>query len=255
MRTGPGLMALQAEAAGLRFRPLQLMVRAACVKHRAIPGLEDRMRITGKEEIERGLEWLAAADSLLAAAAGMCGPIPLRLSEPGFSGMASIIVSQQVSKASADAIFGRLRTLVDPLDAPTFLAAGEEAWRQAGLSRPKQATLSSIAAAVEDGSLDLDAICGLDPATAIAQLTAHKGIGPWTAEIYLMFCAGHADIFPAGDLALQEAVRMLHGLAVRPGEKQCRAMAESWSPWRAVAARLLWDYYRVMRRDGMPELP
>ncbi len=172
--------------------------------------------IRSPEDIEFGAKALAAADPALAPAIGLVGDIPLRLSTPDFAGLASIIVSQQVSKASAAAIFARLTRLVDPLDAATMLAAGDETLREAGLSRPKQHTLRAIAHSVSDGELDLSALCTMPADEAVAAMTRIKGIGPWTAEIYLLFCAGHADIFPAGDLALQEAVRVALELEERP---------------------------------------
>lgn len=210
------------------------------------------MRIADQSHIDEGLRHLRDSDAVMAKAAAACRQVPLRLSRPGFAGLASIIVSQQVSKASAEAIFARLTSLVDPLEAAPFLAAGEDAWREAGLSRPKQRTIAAVAEAVLAGSLQLEALCEEPPEAAIGQLVALKGIGPWTAEVYLMFCAGHADIFPAGDLALQEALRMLTGAEERPGEKACREMAQRWAPWRSVAARMLWEYYRVAGRDAAP---
>lgn len=209
-------------------------------------------RISDPTGIDEGVRHLVAADPVLAEIAGQCESVPLRLSRPGFAGLASIIVSQQVSKASADAIFARLIGLIDPLEPAGFLAAGEETWRKAGLSRSKQRTLVVISEAVEAGDLHLEGICRQPAHAAMNDLTAIRGIGPWTAEVFLMFCAGHADIFPAGDLALQEAIRMAYGLKERPGERECRERAERWSPWRSVAARMLWEYYRVQRHDGTP---
>lgn len=205
-------------------------------------------------DIEAGLAALTVADSRLAAAFEAVDEVPLRLARPGFAGLASIIVSQQVSRASADAIFARLQRLVSPLDAEAILVAEDRIFREAGLSRPKQRTLVHTAQAVCGGELDLLGVCRDDADGAMAALCAVKGIGPWTAEIYLMFCAGHADIFPAGDLALQEAARMALRLASRPNEKSLRELANAWTPWRSVAARLLWAYYRSMKagRDAMP---
>ncbi len=212
------------------------------------------MRVIAAEaDIVEGLSHLARADPRLVPAIAVAGPVPLRLSSADFSGLASIIVSQQVSKASADAIFGRLSTLLDPLDAVSLGQADDELLRQAGLSRPKQRTLRNIAAAVCEGDLDLGGLCVLAPSDAIAQMTCINGIGPWTAEIYLLFCAGHADIFPAGDLALQEAARMILGMEARPSEKALREIASAWSPWRGVASRLLWAYYAAEKgREGAP---
>ncbi len=210
-------------------------------------------RIESLDDIAEGLEALARADPRLAAIAALAGEVPLRRVPSGFESLVSIIVSQQVSRASADAIFARLRRLLDPLTPEAVLASDDALFREAGLSRPKQATLLAIAAEVAEKGLDLDALCGLDPAEATARLTAIRGVGPWTAEIYLLFAAGHPDIFPAGDLALQIAAAEGLGLGVRPSARELYGIAESWSPWRGVAARLLWAYYRALKgREGAP---
>jgi DNA-3-methyladenine glycosylase II len=209
-------------------------------------------RIATLDDISQGLDALCMLDPRLEKVRGMAGEVPLRLSEPGFRSLASIIVSQQVSRASADAIFGRLTKLVDPLTPQAILAAGEDIFRQAGLSRPKQRGLVAVAQAVADG-LDLDHLCLLDAAEAIAAMTQVPGIGPWTAEVYLLFAAGHPDIFPAKDVALQSAVGHALGIDPRPPEKTLIQLAESWSPWRGVASRLFWAYYRETRgRDAAP---
>jgi DNA-3-methyladenine glycosylase II len=209
-------------------------------------------RIQSPRDISDGLDALCVIDPRLAPVRSMAGEIPLRLSEPGFESLASIIVSQQVSRASADAIFGRLLKLVDPLTPEGLLSAGECVFREAGLSRPKQKTLLAIARAVADG-LDLHRLCSLEAAEAINRMTAISGIGPWTAECYLLFSAGHPDVFPARDVALQAAVGHAFGLESRPGEKMLIAMAESWTPWRGVASRLFWAYYREWKgRDAAP---
>lgn len=210
------------------------------------------MRIRGQADIDEGVAHLAKVCNVMRAMAAEVGEVPLRLSTPDFAGLAAIIVSQQVSRASADAIFGRLTASVQPLTAERFLEAGEAEWRAAGLSRPKQRTLSAIATAVGGGSLHLGELCDLPVETAMENLTAIKGVGTWTAEVYLMFCAGHRDVFPAGDLALQEAIRIGLALDVRPGDKHLREIAERWQPWRAVAARVLWAYYGTVKRDAIP---
>jgi DNA-3-methyladenine glycosylase II len=209
-------------------------------------------RITGMEEISAGLDALCAADGRLSAVRQVAGEVPLRLSAPGFHRLASIIVSQQVSRASADAIFGRFARLVDPLTPQAVLAAGEAVFRQAGFSRPKQRALTAAAGAVA-GGLDLVDLCALPADDAIGRLTAVPGIGPWTAEVYLLFAAGHPDIFPARDVALQAAVGHALGLGERPGEKALKRIAESWAPWRGIASRLFWAYYRQIKgRDAAP---
>lgn len=212
------------------------------------------MKITSHKDIEIGLEELLKSDKRLVAVYEVAGDVPLRLSTPDYSGLASIIISQQVSKASAKAIFDRLVQLADPLDAVTILSAGDDLFREAGLSRPKQRTLVEIARVVDAGELDLEKLCAKNAEDAIAEMTAIKGIGPWTAEVYLMFCAGHRDIFPAGDLALQEAVRVAMDMKTRPDVKQLRIIAENWAPWRSIASRLFWSFYRTLRsgRDALP---
>lgn len=209
-------------------------------------------RILTLDDISQGLEALIRLDPRLSAVIERAGAVPLRLSEPGFASLVAIVVSQQVSRASADAILGRFTRLLDPLTPRAVLDAPEDVFREAGLSRPKQRTVLALAQAVEEG-LDLVALAGLDGERATRALTAVSGIGPWTAEVYLLFAAGHPDIFPAKDVALQSAVGHALGIDPRPGEKALAALAESWSPWRGVASRLFWAYYREMRgKDATP---
>lgn len=195
---------------------------------------------------------LLALDARLSGVLQAAGEVPLRRRPGGFEGLAAAITSQQISSAAAASIWTRLKAAVDPFTPDELLRATEQTLRLAGLSRPKISTLLGVAAACRDG-LDLDELHRLEAAEAIAAMTALKGIGPWTAEVYLLFCAGHADVFPAGDLALQIAVQHGLGLPDRPGEKALRVIAASWAPWRGVAARLFWAYYRTMRkRSGEP---
>jgi DNA-3-methyladenine glycosylase II len=210
-------------------------------------------KITAMSDIDEGLDALCRIDPRLSDVRGAAGAVPLRLSEPGFFSLVSIIVSQQVSRASADAIFGRLTALVDPMTPEALLAAGEGAYRTAGLSRPKQRTLVALSETMLRDGLDLHELCALDAPEAIRRLTAVPGIGPWTAEVYLLFAAGHPDIFPARDVALQSAVGHALGLDERPDEKRLIAIAESWQPWRGVASRLFWAYYRqITGKEGAP---
>lgn len=209
-------------------------------------------RIASLDDISAGLDALCGVDPRLRIVRDMAGEVPLRLSSPGFASLVSIIIAQQVSRASADAIYGRLVRLLDPLTPQAILDAGEVVFRQAGLSRPKQRTLLAISEAVV-GGLDLDHLCRLEAPEAIARMTAVSGIGPWTAQCYLLFSAGHPDIFPARDVALQSAVGHALGLSPRPNEKVLIGLAESWAPWRGVAARLFWAYYaRTRGRDAAP---
>jgi DNA-3-methyladenine glycosylase II len=208
-------------------------------------------RINSEEDIAAALVRLLAADPRLSPIAEIAGPLPLRRRAGGFEGLAAIITSQQISSSAAEAIWKRLAAAVSPFTAEQFLATPEDALKAAGLSRPKIRTLEAIAEA-HIGGFDPEKLHDAPAEQALAALTALKGIGPWTAEIYLLFCVGHADIFPAGDLALQTAVQ--HGLRLdeRPGEKALRRIAEGWSPWRGVAARLFWTYYRARRPRGRP---
>jgi DNA-3-methyladenine glycosylase II len=210
-------------------------------------------RIETLDHIAEALDALCLLDPRLVAVREKAGEVPLRLSQPGFVSLASIITGQQVSRASAEAIFSRFTTLIDPLTPERLLAAGDEVYRQAGQSGAKQRTLVAIARAVVKEGLDLEGLCALEASEAISRLTAISGIGPWTAECYLLFSAGHPDVFPADDVALQSAVGDALGLDPRPSHKALRLMAESWAPWRAVAARLFWAYYREMKgREAVP---
>jgi DNA-3-methyladenine glycosylase II len=211
--------------------------------------------ISTPDDIAEGLRALQDIDPRLATVIASAGDVPLRLSAPGFASLVSIVVSQQVSRASATAILGRLSAMVTPLDAAGVLAAGEEGLRAAGLSRPKQRTVLALADAVQFGHFDFHRLAALEPEEAMAALTALHGIGPWTAEVYLLFCAGHPDIFPAHDVALQSAVGHALGIAPRPSARELYLLAESWAPWRGVAARLFWAYYREMGGREMAPPP
>jgi DNA-3-methyladenine glycosylase II len=180
------------------------------------------------------------------------GPPPLRRRAAGFAGLASIIVAQQVSTASAAAIFARLQARIIPLDAAEVAKATENDLRACGLSNAKIRALRAVAKAVIEDGLDLEALGALDAEDAHKALVAVKGVGPWTADIFLLFCLGHADAFPAGDLALQEAAKLALNLKQRPDSGRLERMAERWRPLRGVAARMLWAYYRgVKARSGM----
>ena len=178
---------------------------------------------------------------------------PLRKREPGLAGLVSIIVSQQLSTSSAAAIWKRLQAALPALSAHDLATATDETLRGAGLSAPKIRTLRAIGEALEAGTLPLDRLHELGADEAHTLMTAVRGIGPWTADIYLLFCLGHPDAFPAGDLALQEAARVAYGLKARPSVKEFIALAEGWRPWRGVAAKVLWAYYRLAKaREGAP---
>jgi DNA-3-methyladenine glycosylase II len=202
------------------------------------------------DDLGRELTSLLRIDPRLAPVAATAGALPLRRTSPGFASLANIIVSQQVSKASADAIYGRLAARDVLHDTGLFLRSDPEHLLGCGLSRPKLKTLLLAAAACEDGSLDLHGLCGLPAEEAINVLTKTPGIGPWTAEVYLLFSAGHPDIFPGGDIALQNAFQMIFDLSERPAPKTLNEAAQLWSPHRGTASRLLWAYYGVKRGNG-----
>lgn len=198
------------------------------------------------DDVAEGLAALAAADPRLAAIIAVAGDIPLRRTAPGFAGLARVVIGQQVSTASAAAIWSRFAAAFPHGDPAAFASADDAMLAPIGLSRAKIATLRAVAAAVDDG-LDLDALADLPAAEAHARLTALRGIGPWTADIYLLFCLGHPDVFPAGDLALRHAVAEAFGGSGPVAIRDLAALAATWSPWRAVAARLFWAYYRARR--------
>ena len=197
--------------------------------------------------VAEGAAWLAAAVPRFAEALRATGPLPLRRNQGGFATLLDAIVSQQVSVASADAIWKRLEA-AGLTEANAVLAADEAALRACGLSRQKMA----YARALAEAGIDYDALQLAPSDQVIATLVAVKGIGVWTAEIYAMFALGRADVLAAGDLALQESARILFDLPKRPSDRELRALALEWSPWRGVAARLLWAYYHLAKaREGV----
>jgi DNA-3-methyladenine glycosylase II len=198
-------------------------------------------------DVEEGAAWLVAREPRFARALELAGPLPLRRQESGFGTLLFTIISQQVSVASAAAVWKRLEA-AGGVAPEGFAGLPDETLRACGLSRQKIAYGRGLA----ESGLDWEGLRALPDAAVVAELVRVKGVGVWTAEIYAMFCLGRADVFAPGDLALQEAAREIFGLAERPGEKKLRAMAEDWSPWRAVAARLLWAYYqRANKGEGM----
>jgi DNA-3-methyladenine glycosylase II len=204
-------------------------------------------------DLEAALARLIEADPRLKPVLALGGPPPLRRREAGFAGLCRIIVSQQLSTASAAAIWGRLEAAFDPFHPDKVRRARTATLARVGLSAPKIKTLKAIAAAAVKNELDFGALGELPADEAHAMLTAVHGIGPWTADIYLLTCLGHPDAWPAGDLALQEAARIAFALDARPTAKEMIPLAENWRPWRAVAARLLWTYYAAAkRRDPVP---
>ncbi|MEX2298404.1 MAG: DNA-3-methyladenine glycosylase 2 family protein [Dongiaceae bacterium] len=196
--------------------------------------------------LKRGLTALAGADPDLARAIEAAGRLPVRSRDPGFSTLLNIIMAQQLSTASAGAIWGRLEAVADPMTPAALLKIHPRRLRTIGLSRQKALYARELAKALEARHLDLDALATMDDEAAIAALTAVKGIGRWTAEIYLLFSLGRPDVMPADDLALQVAAQRIKGLDARPKARELRAIAEAWRPWRSVAARVLWRYYKIV---------
>lgn len=197
--------------------------------------------------VAEGAAFLAKLDPRFKAALAQTGPLPLRLRKDGFAALLDAIVSQQVSVAAADAIWGRLKTA--GLTGPRKIkAASDDDLRACGLSRQKIRYARELAAS----GIRFRSLRDRPTGNVIETLIVVPGIGRWTAEIYAMFSLGRADVFAPGDLALQEAARVLFDLDARPTEKQLRAMSQDWAPWRAVAARLLWAYYHVAKdREGI----
>ena len=203
--------------------------------------------ITHEDHVAEGAAWLAENTNHFTRLLEITGPLPLRRTPDGFGQLCSAIVSQQVSTASARAIRGRLEA-ADLMRAETIADADDEALRACGLSRQKMRYLRALAAS----GIDFERLRDAPTDEVVSTLTAVTGIGVWTAEIYAMFALGRADVFAPGDLALQEGARHLLGLEERPKERALREIARQWSPWRAVAARGLWEYYHhVKGREGI----
>jgi DNA-3-methyladenine glycosylase II len=207
-------------------------------------------------DLHKALKRLIKADPRLQPVLEKVGRPSLRRRAAGFPGLCAIVVSQQLSTSSARAIWGRLEAAFNPFHHDEIRRARGPKLARLGLSAPKIRTLKAIGAAVSNGVIDLEAVGQMEADDAHKALVALHGIGPWTADIYLLFCLGHADAWPAGDLALQEAARIAFGLKARPSTKETIALAETWRPWRGVAAHLLWAYYAaVKRRDPVPAQP
>lgn len=198
------------------------------------------------------MEALAASCPHLSRVHAISGAPPLRRRPAGFKGLTRVITAQQLSVASAAAIWERLEARVRPFTPTSFLAVPERELRRTGLSRVKISTLRGLADAIAGGSLELDKLTHAPEEEIHLRLTALKGIGPWTADIYILFCLARADAWSPGDLALQYAVRDALALDARPSLNEMVEIAEAWRPWRGVAARLLWAYYGLRRRGASP---
>jgi DNA-3-methyladenine glycosylase II len=207
-------------------------------------------------DLEAGLAQLVLADSRLQPVAQKAGAFSLRRREAGFAGLCAIVCGQQLSTAAAATIRGRLFAAFDPFHHDTVRRARGDKLKRLGLSAAKIKAIKEIGKAVAKQHIDLNAVGNMPADEAHAKLTALHGVGPWTADIYLLFCLGHADAFPAGDLAVQEAARIALDLRKRPDPKALTKIAQAWRPWRGVAAHLLWAYYHaVKKRDVVPVQP
>ena len=209
--------------------------------------------IETSDDIRNGLLRLLDLDPRLAVLAEETGELPLRRRAPTFASLAHIITGQQVSVASASAIFSRLEQRISPLSADSLAAQPDAVLAEIGLSRPKIRTLRALAEACRSG-LDLPSLAQRPAEEAHETLCRIKGIGPWTADIFLLFCAGHPDIFPSGDLALRIAIRDAFDLHETPAIKEVDKLALTWRPVRGIAARLFWAWYKT-RRSGRDSLP
>jgi DNA-3-methyladenine glycosylase II len=207
-------------------------------------------------DLDAGLAGLGAIDPRFVPIIAEAGRPPLRRRAHGYAGLAAIIVSQQLSTASAGAIWGRLTAAFDPFEPAAILRARPARLGRLGLSGAKIRALKAIARAISKGEINLAKLVDVPADEAHAALTALHGVGPWTADIYLLACLGHADAWPAGDLALQEAAKLAFGLPARPTTKEMAAIGDRWRPWRSIAARVLWSYYRTRKgREGAPVQP
>jgi DNA-3-methyladenine glycosylase II len=199
--------------------------------------------IRNQDDFDEALKALLSDSPELHQITSQLEKITPKLHPPGFAGLVKIVIAQQVSTTSAEAVHMRLKHAIGDIGPNNFLEAGEEAWIKAGLTRAKQATLKGLATAIIYGELDLVELSKQPAEDAVKTITAYKGIGPWTAEVYLLMCVGHPDIFPAGDLALQEAIKLAQKLETRPDEAKTREIATEWTPYRGIAANIFWTYY------------
>ena len=198
-----------------------------------------------QKRLAEATQSLASIDKDMALILEKHGVPPLWAREPGFTTLIRIILEQQVSLASADTMFRRLQANIDPLTATTVIAAGSDFLRSLGITRQKATYFINVAEAVRSGDLDFEKIGGESDESAIATLTSIKGIGPWTAKIYLLMALRRPDVWPVGDIALATALKNLKGWPAKPTQPELTEIAKAWSPYRATAARMLWNYYLI----------
>lgn len=202
------------------------------------------------DDVLRGVRSLRRRCPVMRRIYTITGAPPLRRRAPGFAGLLRIIVGQQVSVASAQAIWARCEIGIQPMTPAHAGSLSDEALQGCGLSRPKVKTVRAVCRAILEDGLDLDGADCVPDDLFRAALLEVSGIGPWTADIFQMFCLGRPDAFASGDLALQVAVQHAFELELRPGPNELLELAETWRPWRAVAARLLWAYYATLKNGS-----
>lgn len=203
--------------------------------------------VTDRAQLSKAVKHLAKQCEVIKAAHAYVGVPDWRVRPGGYAGLARIIAYQQLSTKAAATIWGRVETLLGKITPTSVLAADIDALRASGMSRPKISHIRSIATAIEDGSLNLKRIAQASDADAQAELVAVKGIGPWTADVYLMFALGRWDVFPHADIGLSEAYRMISGERKRHPPKKFMKTGERWRPYRGVAAHMLWAYINAAR--------
>ena len=210
------------------------------------------VHLTDQTALEDAIRQLVTDDPRLKPILAKAGMPALRQRAPGFQGLAQIVCGQQVSVAAAAAIWGRVSAAYDPFDHHAIRKARTDRLGRLGLSAAKIKTLKAIAKELVDERLNLDVLAEEDADTAHNMLIALHGIGPWTADVYLLFCLGHGDAWPAGDVAIQEAIKVGLGWDTRPTAKQMTPLAEPWRPLRGAAAHLWWAYYHaIKKREGV----
>jgi len=214
---------------------------------------QKRSALLTRKSLAQGASLLAQRDKHLASILTNHGPPPLWRRPTGFTTLVRIILEQQVSLRSGESMFNRLAGSIDPFVPERFIQVGESHLRSLGVTRQKAAYLVHLSSTLAGGELRLEGLIRMNDADAKLALMRVKGIGSWSADVYLLMAMRRADVWPAGDLALAIAVRDLKRLAVKPSPEELEQLAESWRPYRAVAARMLWQYY-LRPKDRGPKV-
>ncbi|MDE0196597.1 MAG: hypothetical protein OXK78_00290 [Caldilineaceae bacterium] len=204
------------------------------------------MKILSQDTLNEGLQFLSARDPDLATVLNLHGPPNLRSQPPGFPALLKIILGQQVSRSSAASTYQRLCDAIGPPVPASFQSLNDDALRAIGFSRQKSRYGRELASAILEGRLQLDLLADRNDDEVRTALTALSGIGPWSAEIYLLFALRRTDAWPASDLGIIVGTQKVKGLPARPSRQELDAMAENWRPWRGLAAFILWHGYQTM---------